>query len=473
MSRDDDDSLPEHRRRRFMKAASLLAMGTLAGCSGDGDSTETTESSGSDSTETQENASETEMEQQLVTHQRAGVGESEFDYWSNPFWSASEEETADNPDAAAAMRARRTAWAEENSDFQANFVYQSNYDQWEQNLLLQAGSGEAPGGSIFDAQWYGQNGEFLQSLNEYVDDIDDFLPFVQDVCVQDGELVGTWFMSGCRVMYYRGDLIDEPPRTWDDVISIGSQLSEEEDITGFAYLAPFALDTLPLYWGQDADLVDDDGAPVLDENRDAVANVFNFVQRTAESGVTPQRFSSVDSYSQLGQEGANGEVAMFIGATFQYSQSIEPNDDNSDRWEVAHIPMSQEDQFATGVGGFGEAAYAPEATSASEEEAEAAAKLAAKAADPELMGEYCRAGKEIPTRESVLNDTELWGEDVFEFQDEFVEIIQDGVARPGVEIYPTIADEWTSAMTGVLSGETDPETAADNLIENVGNAYDG
>ena len=450
-----------------MKVAGLIATSAFAGCSGNGNNDDV----GDDSTE--QEAESTETEQQLVTHQRAGTGENGFDYWSNPFWSASEQETADNEQAAQAMRERRVAWAEANPEFQANFVYQSNYDQWEQNLLLQAGSGEAPGGSIFDAQWYGQNGDFLQPLNEHVEDIDDFLPFVQDVCVQDGDLVGTWFMTGCRVLYYRGDLIDEPPRTFDDVIDISSQLSEEQNMDGFAFLAPFALDTLPFYWGQDADLVNDDGAPALDDNRDEIVNAFEFVRRARETGATPSRFASVDSYSQLGQEGANGDVAMFIGGTFQFSQSIEPNDDNPDRWEVAHIPMAQEDQFATGVGGFGEAAYAPEATSASESEAEAAARLAARAADPELMGAYCEAGKEIPTRQSVLEDPELWGEDVFEFQEEFVDIIQDGVARPGVEIYPTIADEWTSAMTGVLSGQSGPETAADNLVQNVNNAYDG
>ena len=446
------DEQHDQTRRTFLLATGAIGTAAVAGCvGGDG--------GGSD---------------ELVIHDRVGNGDVEFDHWSSTFYSPDEDESA-QPATASAMRTRYETWAEENPEYQANIVYQSDLDQWESQLVQRANSNEAPPSSVLDSVWVPDNREYLQPLNDHVDDIDDFFPFVQETAMEDGDLLAAWFYTGIRCLYYRTDLVaeygdGEPPRTWDDMLEVGGAIAEGEGIDGFT-LQMSALDTLPLFWGQGGELVDDDGAPVLgnEDNYDALLSTFEFFKDLVDQGVTPTRVGTIDDPAQLGEEAANGQSAMFIGSNSRYQISIEPNDDNPDRWDVAEIPMREADQFATGVGGWTEGVYAEDG-----ETAEAAKSFAASAVKPEAMGRYCEAGSQLPTRRSLFDDDELYSNDTFKFQDQFRDFLENGVARPGAAIYSqAIAEEWVTAKERVFTEQSSPENAVQTMLSNIDEAYDG
>jgi multiple sugar transport system substrate-binding protein len=438
-------------RRTFLLATGAISSAAIAGCVGDDGGDET-----------------------MVTHERVGNGDVEFDHWTSAFYSADEEESL-QPKTASAMRARFEEWAEENPEYQANLVYQADLDRWESQLVTRANSGEAPPSSTLDSVWVPDNREFLQPLNDYVDDIDDFFPFVEETAMEDGDLLAAWFYTGVRCLYYRTDLVEEygdgeAPRTWDDVLEVGGTIAEEEDMDGFT-MQVSALDALPFFWGQGGELVDDDGTPVLgnEDNRDALLSTFEFFDELVKQGVTPERVGTLDDPAQLGEEAANGQSAMFIGSNSRYQISVEPNDDNPDRWDVAEIPMREADQYASGVGGWTEGVYAEDG-----EVAEAAKSFAAKAVEPEVMGRYCEAGSQLPTRESVFDNDDIYSSDTFKFQDKFREILQNGVARPGAAIYSqAIEAEWVTAMERVFTQASAPEDAVETMLTNIADAYDG
>ena len=440
-------------RRTFLLATGAIGTAATAGCVGDDDG---------------EDAGE------LVTHDRIGNGDTEFDHWTSAFYSPDEDESL-QPETASAMQARFEEWAEENPEYQANLVYQADLDQWESQLVTRASSGEAPPSSTLDSLWVPDNTEFLQPLNDHVDDIDDFFPFVQETAMEDGDLLAAWFYTGLRCLYYRTDLVDEygdgdPPRTWDDLLDVGGAIADGEGIDGFT-IQMSALDTLPFFWGQGGELVDDDGVPILgnEDNYDALLSTFEFFGDLVEQGVTPQRVGTLDDPAQLGEEAANGQSAMFIGSNSRYQISIEPNDNNPDRWGVAEIPMREADQFATGVGGWTEGVYAAEG-----EIAEGAKSFAAKAVEPETMGRYCEAGSQLPTRESVFGDDDLFSEDTFRFQDQFAEILENGVARPSAPIYSqAIEEEWEVAKQEVFTGQSVPAEAVEAMLDNIADDFDG
>lgn len=445
------DEQNSHSRRTFLLATGAISSAAIAGCVGDDSGDEA-----------------------MVTHGRVGNGDVEFDHWTSAFYSADEDESL-QPATASAMRARFEEWAEENSEYQANLVYQSDLDRWESQLVTRANSGEAPPSSTLDSVWVPDNREFLQPLNDYVDDIDDFFPFVQETAMEDGDLLAAWFYTGVRCLYYRTDLVEEygdgeAPRTWDDVLEVGGTIAAEEDMDGFT-MQVSALDALPFFWGQGGELVDDDGTPVLgnEDNRDALLSTFEFFDELVKQGVTPERVGTLDDPAQLGEEAANGQSAMFIGSNSRYQISIEPNDDNPDRWDVAEIPMREADQYASGVGGWTEGVYAEDG-----EVAEAAKSFAAKAVEPEVMGRYCEAGSQLPTRESVFDDDDIYSNDTFKFQDKFREFLQNGVARPGAAIYSqAIEGEWVTAMERVFTQASAPEDAVETMLGNIADAYDG
>jgi multiple sugar transport system substrate-binding protein len=433
-------------RRTFLLATGAITTGAVAGCVGSDDDADLT----------------------------IGDGDTEFTHWTSTFYSPDEDENPQTA-AASAMEARFDEWAEENPEYQANVIYQSDLDQWESQLVTRASEGDAPESSTLDSLWVPDNREFLQPLNDHVDDIDDFFPFVQETAMEDGDLLAAWFYTGLRCLYYRTDLVEEygdgeAPRTWDDVLEVGSAIADGEDMDGFT-IQMNALDTLPFFWGQDGELVDSDGVPVLgnDDNYDALLSTFQFFQDLVDQGVTPQRVGNIDDPGQLGQEAANGQSAMFIGSNSRYQISIEPNDDNPDRWDVAEIPMREAEQFATGVGGWTEGVYASDG-----EASEAAKSFAAKAVEPNTMGRYCEAGSQLPTRESVFDDDELFGSDTFRFQDQFREFLQNGVARPSAAIYSqAIESEWVTAMERVFTGQSSAEDAVGTMLDNIAGEYDG
>jgi multiple sugar transport system substrate-binding protein len=166
---------------------------------------------------------------------------------------------------------------------------------------------------------------------------------------------------------------------------------------------------------------------------------------------------------------------MFIGNNDQIARNIknpiEEDDDVPDdrwrRWRVAQIPMRAADQFATGVGGWAEGTF----MRGNEGDAAAMKAFISKFVEPEAMGRYCEAASLLPTRESVFNEDELYSPDT-PYQDEFREFLQDGVARPPYPIYSTIASEYETAIENVVSGQSDPEAAADTMIDRVDEEYE-
>jgi multiple sugar transport system substrate-binding protein len=448
----------DHNRatRRAVLGGSAAALATgLAGCTGDG-GTQFAESD------------------PLVTHQRVGRGGERIEYWTSKFYSPSEAESS-QPAAAPAIRAQHEAWAEAHPEYRIDLSYQA-FDQWKSSLLTRASEGDAPPGSTLDSFWVPDFYSYLQPLNDYVDDVDDFFPFVRETATRDGDLLAAWKYTDCRCLYYRQDLVDrygdgEAPRTWDDLVNVGGAIAEGEDIAGFMLLTePFV--NLPFFWGQGGELVDDEGTPVLgrDPNRQAMERTLAFVRRLVDEGVTPKRTANFEEYEAIAREARNDQIGMFVGGNWQIAKDFKNavDDDSWRRWQVAPIPMREADQFATGVGGWTEGAFAQ----GDDGRAAALKDFVARHVDREAMGRYCEAAGLLPTRASVF-DSEYYADDTFPYQSRFREFLEHGVARPAFPIYSTIATEFQNAIQAVITDQASPAAATDRLLSNVDAEYDG
>ena len=444
-------------RRDVLTASGTVLAAGLAGCSGEGDGGSQFDNSGP-----------------LLTHDRWGKGETALSYRTSDFYTPIEEESS-QPAAAPALRTQHEEWAEAHPDYRIDVEYPA-FGQWKDDLVLDASQGNAPDGSTVDSSWVADFYEYLAPLNDHVDNIDDFFPFVREATVRDGNLLAAWKYTGCRCLYYRQDLIDrygdgDPPRTWEDMLALGGDIAEGEDITPFMFRSePF--DNLPYFWGQGGELVDDEGAPVLDEdsNRRAMVNVLTFISDLVESGVTPQRVANISDVEDLPREGRNDQLAMFIGNNDLIEREFKNvvEDDSWQRWQVAQIPMMEADQFATGVGGWTEGAFIDDDSDGSA----AMKEFISKFVEPDAMARYCAATNFLPTRESAY-DSEFYGDNAIEYQDQFRDLLQDGVARPAVPIYSTIANEYRNAIQAVVTGQGSPEAAVDGMITAVDEQYDG
>jgi multiple sugar transport system substrate-binding protein len=452
-------------RRRLLAAAGTALAGGLAGCQGRATGGGSGGGSGSGIPDSEP----------LVTHQRVGRGGTAIPYWTSTFYSPSEAESS-QPAAAPAIRAQHEAWAEAHPDYRIDLSYQA-FDQWKNSMLTRASQGDAPPGSTLDSFWVPDFYEYLQPLNDYVEDVDDFFPFVRETATRDGDLLAAWKYTDCRCLYYRQDLVDRygdgsPPRTWEDLVNVGGAIAEGEDTNGFLFTSS-AFANLPFFWGQGGTLVDDAGAPVLDEaeNRDAAVRALAFLKRLVDEGVTPKRTANVSEYETLAREARNGQTAMFVGGNWQIEKDFKNKieGDEWQRWKVAEIPMRRPDQFATGVGGWTEGAFA----GGDSGEAAAVKDFVARHADPEAMGRYCEAAGLLPTRQSVFENSDYYSADTFPYQEQFRGFLEHGVARPAFPIYSTVASEFENAIGAVVTDQATPEAAVETMIGNVNEEYDG
>ncbi len=429
----------------------------------------------------------------LVTYDRIGKGSTKLSYWTSrfympaqsgnnnpelspltgPFYRTLKRESA-QPAATPALRAQHEEWARAHPEYRINVTYPAP-DRWRDGLLTRASRGNAPDGATIDSVWAPGFYQHLQPLNGYVEDIDDFFPFVRETAMRDGDLLAAWKYTGCGCLYYRQDLIDrygdgDPPRTWEDVLGLGRDIADGEGITPFLFRGT-AFDNLPYFWGQGGELVED-GAPVLDRdgNREALVNTLSFLRDLVETGVTPPEVATISSVEELARRGRNDQVAMFIGNNDQIERSFKNRVDGDrwQRWGVAHIPMMEPDQFATGVGGFAEGAF----REGNEGDAAATKEFISKFVEPASMGRYCESAALLPTRRSLYDDESLYSPDT-PYHQQFRRFLEHGVARPPVPIYTAIANEYENAIESVVTGGTEPERAVETMIASVTEAYVG
>ena len=452
-------------RREALAAGGTASAIALAGCAGIGNGDGTSQFGESDP---------------LVTHERFGKGATALTYQTSTFYTPIESES-DQPAAAPALKTQHEEWAENNPDYRVEVSYPA-FGEWKNNLLTSAAEGNAPDGSTLDSKWVADFYEYLEPLNEYVEDTDDFFPFVRETAMRDGDLLAAWKYTGCRCLYYRQDILDtyndgSPPTTWEELLTVGQDIVENEDMDAYMFQTSAALGNLPYFWSSGGTLVNDAGAPVLDQddNRAALVAALGFIQDLVDTGVTPQRVASIEEVEALPREGRAGNLAMFVGNNDQIERNLknpieqddEIPDDRWQRWNVAKIPRPAGGEHTTGVGGWTEGAF----TEGNSGEAAAMKEFIARFVEPEAMGRYCEAAALLPTRESVFDDSDLYDPDT-PYQDQFREFLQDGVARPARPIYSTIESEYVVAIENVVTGQSDPESAADTMITNVNEEYE-
>ena len=141
----------------------------------------------------------------------------------------------------------------------------------------------------------------------------------------DGHIYAWWWSTDLRVLYRRTDLVPKAPRTWDELIRF-AQAAKKQDPKVDGYLfnggrwEATTFDNLGYFWMQGGKLLGDKGEPVFAQgaNRAAMLNVFKLVKRTIDSGVTPSRVTTFNTYDEMATAAQGGSVAMFLGGSFQW-----------------------------------------------------------------------------------------------------------------------------------------------------------
>jgi multiple sugar transport system substrate-binding protein len=377
---------------------------------------------------------------------------------------------------ADAFRVVLNDWAQATPGVQLEVSVMPALEQHKAKLLLAAAANRLPDVASIDSFWLPlfMEGGHLQPLNEYwpAEDRADFLDFTnQTLSDRNGNIYGVWHETDCRVLFYRKDLVQRPPRTWDELIQVASRLAEERGIAGYLYNAgrweATVFDHLPMFWAQGGELVDVNGRPVFGEgeNRERMIRVLTFLRDTVQSGASPRAVLANNDYKQLSAAAIAGDAAMFLGGNWQIRElkdALPP--DAFAKWDLAPIPQYREGPAPTGTGGWVWVVFAKDP-----ERRKAAAQFILDVESPANGARISAATGRLPVRRSAYQNYDAFKEWPFPF---FADMLDAARARPSVPIYNSISRELQIATGYAIEGTLPPDRAVDEAFRIVSAEYE-
>jgi multiple sugar transport system substrate-binding protein len=366
------------------------------------------------------------------------------------------------PAVRAYFQSRIEAWAKRHPQVMLDVSFNStDINASMTRMQEQAVAGRAPDVAMLDSFFLSRFYQYLQPLDRFYgpDEVNDFVSFARNgMRGPDGKLKAVWVNTDVRVLYYRKDLITDPPKTWDELIGLAVDAAKR-GLTGYLYPGGrgegAVMEHLPMFWAQGGELVDAEGRPVFGDggNRAALLNLFGFLRRTIVAGASPSRVVNYGFEADLYPELLRGNVAMFLGGNWMAKQLRELGDQND--WGIAPIPLMTPGDPVTAAGGWTYAVFTPD-----EKKQDIIVDLINDlVASPTAMAAATAAIGNLPTRMSLarggsayLNDPQVR---------RFLALLGYARARPGASAYPSISTELQVAMSDVITAQQTPEAALD------------
>ena len=361
-------------------------------------------------------------------------------------------------------------WCKANPDVKINIVEAStNNVESMAKTLIQVKEGRAADIVAIDSYTFPNFAEYAQPIDDVLANYgitsDDFFPYINEVAIPDGKALGLWYTTDVRSLFYRKDLIPEAPKTWEELLAKGKEMSEK-GYEGYLYAAGknegLVVNALPWFWAMGGELVDGDKPIFADgKNGEAWIKIINFMQDTFKSGATPQRALSIETSPVADM--SSGQVAMIIEGNYVVKNMFDTigEEEFEKLWGVAPIPMPEASMHKNAAGGWITAVFTKD---------EAKRKLAADFVtyiygNDEGMEGWCRAGGYLPTRKSVYENVEYYKTD--KYAQFFKSELEFAGVRPAAPIYATISSELSNYISEVLAGTMTAEAALEQAKKNV------
>ena len=352
----------------------------------------------------------------------------------------------------------------------------SQYNDAMAKLMTQVATGTAPDLAVIDSFYLPLYYDYLQPIDDVLEEnnitLDSWFPFAQKVIKPEDNILAMWYETDVRALYYRKDLIETPPTSWDELFEVMEPLKDQ----GYSFLYPAgknettSCDILPWFWSQGGEILDEEGKPIFNdgENREAMLETFNFLKKTIDTGITPQRVTSYTHDNTMLEDIASGNVAMFIGGSWLAGMLSEiiGEDAFKEMYGITDIPCLSADSSSTCCGGWTFGIFTQD---------EVKRKLAAQfvidvfVAD-EANAEFEMISSKLPCRETVYEASDAFSEDSNMVA--FRQIFRNGHVRPAKPLYTFFSNELQVALADVINENKTPEQALDDMAANVYAEYE-
>jgi multiple sugar transport system substrate-binding protein len=354
-------------------------------------------------------------------------------------------------------------WNEQNPDNPITIeVLPDEADQQreQQVNVLQAQSDEFDvlGMDVIWTGEYSQNG-WLESLDDVRDQIEpEVLEGAFTSAQWGGELWAAPFNTNAGFLYYRTDLVDQPPETWDELCQIAEQVGQQEDIggligQGFKYEG-FVVNWLEYYWSAGGELYNEDQSEVLFDT-DLATQTTEFMQNAMDDGCFAPGFNTATE--EEGRAAFQTGKAVFM-RNWPYAYQLIQDEgvpQVAKNFDIAPLPTFTGEGTISALGGFNNA------VSAYSSNKDAAKEFVVWAAtDPEVQKMLATDASVPPVLTSVYD--ELQNEPDMAL---LSEVLPDAKPRPPAPTWNTISVEMQDALFPAYNGDADAADASNTVAD--------
>ncbi|WP_433268664.1 ABC transporter substrate-binding protein [Actinosynnema sp. CS-041913] len=278
----------------------------------------------------------------------------------------------------------------------------------------------------------------------------------------EGKLYGAPDNTNVQLLWYRSDLVPTPPKTWDEMIALGTQLKQQNK-PGLVEAQGKQYEGLVVLFNT---LVNSAGGQILDENGtkaivdDKAVQALEVLKKFATSEVADPSFSNfAEDDARLAMEG--GKAAFMLNWPYVYAAAQKlPEFAPNFKW--APYPSIDGGDAKVTVGGIN---YAVSAfTEHSEQSFDAVMCL--RSAENQ---KFAAINDGVPpTIESVYEDPEM--AKPYPMKDVILETLKNASVRPRTPAYQNVS----TVISTILSppADIDPRPTADRLRAELQDALD-
>jgi multiple sugar transport system substrate-binding protein len=324
---------------------------------------------------------------------------------------------------------------------------------------------------VFDADviWPAEfaQAQYALELDRFIEadgiNMDDYFPGT----VQSGNFNGRQYAmpkyTDAGLLFYRKDIVETPPKTWDELFDMASELKGKEG-TEFGYLMQAnqyeglvcnAVEFIAAYGGQ----VVDENNEVVVNTPETVAGITKMVE-FVNSDFVP---SNILSFQETETNNAWVGGQSVFARNWPYMQSTSEDKEASKvagNVGFAVLPSGDGTNAAT-LGGW------MSMINRYSENQEAAWEFVKFMSGPEGQKISAVEGGRAPTIEALYDDEEVKEAAVLFSNEEFVATLQNAVPRPVSPIYPVISDIMQVELSKALAKDITPEEAAKNMQDKI------
>ena len=328
-------------------------------------------------------------------------------------------------------------------------VIPAGWDEANSKLVALIQANEAPDVIITGSRSLRQFAEMgaIEKLDTYMTDSfkESRVKNVLDTGNINGSQYGIPLAFSSRALYYRTDLIETPPTTWDELLATAEEVTKENpEIYGFAIPTDITSGTDELF-----NFIYQNGGSATDSDRNIKLateeniKTLEFLKEFNDKNIIPDPVAT--ARSDQAKMFQNGNLAMFISGPWD-KQTLDSSSETAP-YAVALLPAGTEMAETLVTDSF--------SISSQSKNKELAWNLI------EYMGQfqYQNAYDEEIGFFPILKEEETEERYNTEFLKPFKEMIQYGVSEPQVPVWDTFNSEFVKAVQKVMTGSATAEEA--------------